>query len=245
MAMVNEMSHLSLSLNEEWNLNSEVKTFDKDTLLDSIINKAGTMEPIYTDPYFLAQMSTAWWKKWKPTFDKWWIASEKEYEPLWDRDGHETINDMSVDDGKTSQTTDNTEVMDDDTTSHITSNTVTNSASTDDSTTTGKVSAYDAGNEFQNHDQQIYDGEGTVFTTSNTESNGSDTDDRKTKFDGQVDGTSYNKNTFDHTLHSWGNWGISTTSQKLLKSEVETRYTTNLYDLMTEIFCRELLVRVF
>ena len=53
---------------------------------------------------------------------------------------------------------------------------------------------------------------------------------------------SYNTNNrdFDHYMHSYGNWGISQTAQKLLLSEFETRFKTNPYELMAIIYIKEM-----
>jgi hypothetical protein len=54
-----------------------------------------------------------------------------------------------------------------------------------------------------------------------------------------------NDRDYDHSLHTWGNWGISTTAQKLLEQEIKVRGKFNLYELMSDVFLRELCVRVF
>lgn len=259
--MINEMEALNLSITDTWTLDSELVEFDKDVLLDSIVIKAGTFEPIYTDPYFLQRMSAAWWEKWRYTFQHWWTAAEKEYEPLWDREGWEEIDDETTDAGTSGQTTVNKEVMDDDTTRTTHATEIVDDDTTNSSTSTGsitsnttnKVSAYDAGNTLTTHDSSdtttstttSNTGAGTDDRTTTTDVSETGTDDRTTTFNGQVDGVTNNKRVYGHKLHSWGNWGISQTAQKLLASEFGVRYVTNPYDLMSEIFCRELCVRVF
>lgn len=301
--MVNEMDRLNIPMNEHWNLEVESIEFDKDTLLNSMILKAGTLEPLYTDPYFFKQMSDAAWDKWYGVFQKWWTATEKQYEPLWDRNGWEEIEDETINDGTTAQTTANTEVVDDDGTMHSTSTEVMDddttstlhqtevsdedmsvnktstsnneSNSTASKNTTYSVSAFNQGppNTYSPKDHTAVSDTGhetttatgsentvgtddkTITTDANTTgtddrtttitADGTTTDDRTTTFDGQVDGQSHNKETFGHKMHTWGNWGILTTSQKLLLSEIESRYRTNPYQLMTEVLCRELLVRVY
>lgn len=277
-----------MKINDSWTLSNEVTTFDKNTLLDSIIMKGGTFEPIYTDPYFLKRMSDAWWSKWRPTFEKWYIAYEKEYEPLWDRNGYEEIEDHTNETGTLDTATSGKEIMDDDTTGTKTSTEVMDDDTTysksgtskevmdDDTTyskssnstsnTENKVSAFDA-NTYQPHDTSATtvnaseSGSGTDDKTTNLTWNesGSGTDDKTTTFNesttgtddrtttttGTVDTDTTGSKDYAHQMHSWGNWGISQTSQRLLESEINVRYRLNLYELMSDIFVRELCVRVF
>ena len=277
------------SLTDAWVFDgdSEVQGFDKDTLLSTIMLKGMSFEPVFTDPRFYYLMNGQWWNKWKPVFDKWFVASEKEYEPLWDRNGYETVHEDTSDVGtndtattdretidrdttgnKTSQ-----EVMDDDTTysksgsSHevVDNDTTGSSSTTNSSTTTNSVSAFDS-NTYQPHDQSTTNGNSST-TTSGTDDTttdvtwseqGSGTDDKTTDYTenttgtedvvtnktGSIDNDTTNDRDFDRDYHSWGNWGISQTSQKLLKSEYEVRYW-NLYEHMADIFIDEMTIGVF
>lgn len=197
----------ALSINEksfadEWTL-TDIESYDKDVLLASIITKCGQFEPIYTNPDYFREMCGYWWKKWERTFTKWFIAFDKEYEPLWDRDGHETVHEDTHD------------IIDNDTTYSSTVD--------DDYTAENQVSAYDTST-YQPHDKTI----GTDDKTVNDEGT-NDTDATKD---------------FDREYHSWGNWGISMTAQKLLESEFKVQYI-NLYEAISDIFCDELCVRVW
>lgn len=238
---LNQSSDVRRSLADAWELDSQT-SFDPDVLLSTIMLKGGELGILFNNVATYYNMNLAWWKKWKPTFEHWMVVEDKEYEPLWDRNGFEKIDDTTIDDGKDTKNTENKEVMDDDTTSHLTSHTVTDTASNDDSVTTSKVSAFDAGDNLVNHDQQVFDGEGKVHTTIDAESNGAGTDDRTTTFTEEVKGTDYNKNTFDHELHSWGNWGVSekSSSQNLYALEHKVRMQYNPYELMSEIFIKEM-----
>lgn len=100
----------------------------------------------------------------------------------------------------------------------------------DDDTTAhvnNNVSAYDQST-YQPHDESISSG----------------TDDRTTDFNGTIDNDTTNDKDFDRTFHSWGNWGISQTSQKLLESEFKVRQI-NLYNKVADLFVSELCVRVY
>ena len=280
------MEDQSRSLKDPWEL--EDVDFDPEALLAAIMIKGGQMEPLFTDPRFFYQMNLMWWKKWVPTFQYWWVALEKEYEPLWDRNGFEEVEDHTDETGTLDTATSGREVMDDDTTgskssSEIMDDDTTYSKSgtgrevTDDDTTysktdqsssntENKVSAFDAST-YQPHDtsntttSSSESGSGTDDKTVNTtwSESGSGTDDRTTTYtetttgtddrttttSGTVDTDTTGSKDFAHSMHSWGNWGISQTSQKLLDSEFDVRFRLNPYELMSDIFLNEMAVRVF
>lgn len=278
------------SLKDSWTFDegSEVAGFDADTLLSTIMLKGMSFEPLFTDPRFYYTINQQWWNKWKPVFDKWFVVLEKEYEPLWDRNGYEEVHEDTSDTGTldtattgretidrdTTSTKSSTEVMDDDTTHSETSKTTeqlsgkdkTTHDSDKDTDTTTTVSAYNSNNyqpDNHVHTDDVLNSENTETTygkkteTDGTES-GTGTDDRTTQYDesgagtedvttnttGSVDTDTTNDRDFDRTYHSWGNWGISMTSQKLLMSELETRYW-NVYQHMADIFLDEMTIGVF
>ena len=286
--MLNSMSDPQ-SLTDAWafDSDSEVQGFDKDTLLSTIMLKGMSFEPLFTDPRFFYIMNGQWWNKWKPVFDKWFVVAEKEYEPLWDRDGFEQVHEDTYDEGTndtatsgrktidndTTGTKSSTEVMDDDTTY---SKSGTGSETVDDDTTqstTGsksgskeiKVSAYNSSSYQPDSSESTSESSsesvtGTDDKTTNTtmSESGSGTDDRTTTFNettsgtddttevssGTIDNDTTNDRDFDREYHSWGNWGISQTSQRLLKSELEVRYW-NLYEHMADIFIDEMTIGVY
>ena len=286
--MLNSMNDPQ-SLTDAWSFDesSEVQGFDKDTLLSTIMLKGMSFEPLFTDPRFFYVMNGQWWNKWKPVFDKWFVVAEKEYEPLWDRNGYETVHEDTSDVGTNdTATTDketidrdttgkkvSKEVMDDDTTYSksgtgkevVDDDTTGSSSTTNSSTTENTVSAYDA-NTYQPHDKSTTSGSSSTNTSgtddkttdTNFSENGSGTDDRTTDFTedttgtedvvtnktGSIDNDTTNDRDFDRDYHSWGNWGISQTSQKLLKSELEVRYW-NLYEHMADIFIDEMTIGVY
>jgi hypothetical protein len=129
--------------------------------------------------------------------------------------------------------------MDDDTTG--TSNT----------TTENTVSAYDS-NTYQPHDKSVVNSNTTGTddrtTVTDVTRSGSGTDDRTTTTNMNESGTgtndSNNDRDFDRSYHSWGNWGISQTSQKLLESELKVQYI-NTYNHIADIFLDEMTVKVY
>lgn len=230
----NEISAITgHDINNSWTLDSS--SYDKEVMLDTIIRKGGRFEPLYTDPYYFDAQCSLFWRKWSRTFNKWFDVFDKEYEPLWDRNGYEEVHEDTYDVGTNDTITKNKEVMEDDTTFSSTE-------VMDDDTTEhveNKVSAFDT-SAYSPHDESI--SAGTDDRTTTTNSSGSD--DRTTDFDGNIDNDTTNDRDFDRTFHSWGNWGISQTSQKLLEQELKVQ-AFNIYDHIADIFCNELLVRVY
>lgn len=261
-AMLNNFADVPRSLKDPWEFSSEseVQNFDPDILLGTIMLKGSDLQPVFTDPRQFYQMNRIWWMKWRPTFEKWAVVLEKEYEPLWDRDGHETIDEHTDEAGTLDTATADKEIMDDDTTYSKSGNS-TNQASGSDTTeheasktvdVTTTVSAFDA-NTYQPHDNVhtnddlTKDDSKTTYgrkDTTNWSENGNGTDDRTTTKNGTVDTDTTGEKDFSHELHSWGNWGISQTVQKLKKQELDIQYW-NLYDHISDIFLDEMTVRVF
>lgn len=85
---------------------------------------------------------------------------------------------------------------------------------------------------------------GTDDRTTDTTYSETGTDDRTTTFTEQTAGTSENTRDYTHEHHSWGNWGILTTSQKLMEQEFRIR-AFDIYEHMADIFLDELCVRVY
>lgn len=275
------------SLTDAWSLSEEVEGFSAETLLSTIMLKGMSFEPIFTDPRFYYMMNEQWWNKWKPVFDKWFIACEKEYEPLWDRNGYETVHEDTYDEGTLDTATTGNEVVDRDTTgakaTHevvdddttysksgtskevVDDDTTSKTTASSSSSTEQKVSAYNSSNYQPDNttsgsesssenvtgtDDKTTDttwsesGSGTDDRTTDGTENTSGTEDVTTNSSGSVDTDTTNDRDFDRDYHSWGNWGISQTSQKLLKSEYEVRYF-NLYEHMADIFVDEMTIGVF
>lgn len=91
--------------------------YDKDVLLATIMRKAGTFEPLYTNPEYFYWDVSMWWKKWRRNFTKQAEALMIEYKPLENYRRNEIAHSDTVDNGTLNQETSGREVMDDDTTS--------------------------------------------------------------------------------------------------------------------------------
>ena len=269
------MEDQTRSLKDPWELDG-VSTFDSEALLAAIMIKGGQMEPLFADPRFFYNMNNMWWRKWIPTFKYWWTASEKEYEPLWDREGFEEIKDHTEESGTLDSSTTGIEVIDTDTTDREvtdedTTGSLTGKEIVDDATTSGSNTASTASteNKVSAYDASTYQPSSLSSSSSNVTESASSTDDKITDTTehttGVLDKTVNTTGTADttrnttgaidtdttgskdsaHSLHTWGNWGISQTSQKLLYSEYEVRFKLNPYELMSDIFLNEMSVRVF
>ena len=271
---LNQTSDVSRSLTDPWELDPVQEydyegnpipgqthdlPFEPQILLDTIMLKGGELGILFNNVATYYKMNKVWWDKWKPTFQKWWEVEEIQYNPMWDRDGRRKYHEDIDDNGTTSQTTENQEVMDDDTskTTHIVEvmddDTTSSSSSTSHTATSGvdehTVSAYND-SEYSPHEKTTSSGTEDVTTSTNT--TGTDdrttttdigetgTDDRTTNFNGQVDGTSTNERDVDHAYREWGQWGISTISQNMYALQYKVRRQNNPYELMSDLFIKEM-----
>ena len=272
---LNQMEDQTRSLKDPWELDG-VSTFDSEALLAAIMIKGGQMEPLFADPRFFYNMNNMWWRKWIPTFKYWWTASEKEYNPLWDREGFEEITDHTEESGTLDSSTTGIEVIDTDTTGkeitdEDTTGSLTGKEIVDDNTTSSSTTASTASteNRVSAYDASTYQPSSSSSSSSNVTESASSADDKITDTTehttGVLDKTVNTTGTADttrnttgaidtdttgskdstHSSRTWGNWGISTTSQKLLYSEYEVRFKLNPYELMSDIFLNEMSVRVF
>jgi len=167
---------------------------DKDTLVDNILLRSGDFEVLYPDFDFLKYSIGAWARKWQPTFERWITALQIEYNPLENYDRKEDWTDTR--NGQTSGST----------------------SGTTNTTSTNKVSAYDA-TDFSNKDQnEIY---GSDSSSSSGESH------EGAKHDGRIH----------------GNIGV-TTSQQMLTQELDIGYW-NIYEKITDLFLTEFVLPVY
>jgi hypothetical protein len=131
------------------------------------------------------------------------------------------------------------------TTASGTSNTTTsgnsNTTTTDDRTTTTDVTKNGTTSDTKVGSETTA---GTDDKTTDTTYSETGTDDRTTTFNEQTTGTSENTRDYTHEHHSWGNWGITTTAQKLLEQELRIR-AFDIYEHMADFFLDELCIRVY
>lgn len=331
---LNRTSDVPRSLADPWELKDV--SFDPEVLLWNIMRKGGQLGPLFNNIATYYKMNKYWWENWRPTFQRWWMASDKDYEPLWDRDGYEVIHEDTTDRGYNKNKFHGSEDLDDTGSKHSTNVEITNdkidknysegihtesdtdhtwthqtvmtptgkklntvSAGTDNTTSWGttitqnKVSAYDETNLVLHDEQTVKEGGttpaqdsanhvnrsyGSTSTESYADKYNITTDDKSEEdnvhFDEQVNkngheltlenkgvNTTYDEGTtdkrltlndstsdtslgndkdFDRTYHSFGNWGLSQTAQRLLESEFKVRFQTNPYELMADLFLKEM-----
>ena len=167
---------------------------DAGILIDNILVRSGEFEVLYADFEFNQYMIGAWSRKWADTFQRWVDALAIEYNPLENYDRKEDWTDTR--NGSTSGET----------------------SGTTNTTSTNKVSAYDA-TDFSNKDQnEIY---GSDSSSSSGESH------EGAKHDGRIH----------------GNIGV-TTSQQMLIAELDLGYW-NIYEKITDLFLTEFTIPVY
>lgn len=217
-AIENYLNNEEKSIGDSWELN-DIESFDRETLLATIIFKAGIFEPIFTDPEYFYSACSFFWKKWSKTFTDWYNHLALEYNPIENYDRYESWSDSSSGSG-TNNTTANRSVTTSD-----------NVIRSEDSTTENSVSAFDVSS-YSDHDKSVTD-----LDISESDS-GSTTDNNL------VANTTSDENESEHEGHIHGNIGV-TTSQQMLLDQLDKIDTINLYDRISDIFIREMLVTVW
>lgn len=168
-------------------------------------------------------------------FDSEWVTDPvtgnlvPQYQPEWIENENKTYTEGTTDTVTGSSTDDRTT-----TTNENSSGTVDTTVSNTESTTGTSDTQTDV----------TQSTTGTDDRTTDTTYSETGTDDRTTTFNEQTAGTSENTRDYTHQHHSWGNWGISTTAQKLLEQELRIR-AFDIYEHMADFFLDELAVRVF
>ena len=167
----------------------------KDTLVNNILLRSSEFEVLYPDPDFMKSAIGDFSNAWQPTFERWVNALSLEYIPLENYDRKEDWTDTR--NGHNSGTT----------------------SGRTNSTTTNKVSAYDAGDDLTTHDQD------TLVGADSSSSSGESHEGAK--HDGRVH----------------GNIGV-TTSQQMLMSELDLGYW-NIYEKITDLFLTHFVIPIY
>lgn len=167
----------------------------KDTLVNNILLRSSEFEVLYPDPDFMKSAIGDFSNAWQPTFERWVNALSLEYNPLENYDRKEDWTDTR--NGHNSGTT----------------------SGRTNSTTTNKVSAYDAGDDLTTHDQD------TLVGADSSSSSGESHEGAK--HDGRVH----------------GNIGV-TTSQQMLMSELDLGYW-NIYEKITDLFLTHFVIPIY
>ena len=195
---------------------------DLETLKGSIILRCQEFELLYPDPEFMIAAVKVWGMKNYWTFDKWVKLLNKNYDPLYNKDYYEEIDDTHQ--GAASGSGTSSESQDHTRTDDI--------HGTNDETLTHSEKAYNDA-DYVNTTQDVTDQDtsqtGTVRnagTATGTFSNSSN--------DSYVDA---------HRLHGYGNIGV-TSAQSLFRQEIEVA-KFNMYEHIADLFAQEFCIMVY
>ena len=207
---------------------------DKDTLIGSIILRCQEFELLYSDPDFMTSAVNLWSRKNYWTFGKWIKLLNKTYDPLYNKDYYEEMEDeYSGDYSKTGSGTtqgSSTETSD--------YSRIDNLKTEDDTTVTHSEKAYNDSS-FVATTEDVTDGEinntGTQRNAGNTvaSSSGSSSDKE----------SGNDAHTNKHTYHGYGNIGITSAQELFLKEADVARF--NLYEQIADLFCQEFCIMVY
>lgn len=208
---------------------------DKDTLIGSIILRCQEFELLFSDPDFMIAAVNVWSRKNYWTFDKWVKLINEDYDPLYNKDYHETYDDTHR--GNYSK-----EGHD--------SNSGNNSRSTDMTTTNDLTTRAD--NTSVIHSEKAYNDSGFVETTKDVSSGpvknfgtvsdeGTITDQYGNKGANDESGNDFYLN--NHTYHGYGNIGITSAQELFMKQTDVARW--NMYEHIADLFCQEFCIMIY
>ena len=191
---------------------------DKEILLNNILVQGGEFEVTYPDPYFLKIQTDFFFKLHALTFQRWFNAINKDYEPLYNYDRYESWRDTKEGGHETDTSFDNKTESESTTENDVSE------------TTTNTRSAFDA-DAYQPHDRsEISADNDTDFSES-----------------ASAEGTGKEKNKYNdegtHSGHIYGNIGVTTSSKML--SEYLSIQEWNIYDHIAVMFLQEMTVPVY
>lgn len=208
---------------------------DKDTLIGAILLRCQEFELLYSDPEFMTLAVNIWGRKNYWTFDKWIKLINKEYDPLYNKDYHETYTDTHEGEyskeGHDSNSGNNVRNTDMTTTNDLTT-------TADDTTVIHSEKAYnDSG--FVETTKDV--SSGPVTNTGTVSDEGTITDQYGNR--GANDESGDDSYTNTHTYHGYGNIGV-TSAQSLFRQEVEVA-KFNLYNQIADLFASEFCIMIY
>ena len=212
---------------------------NKDLAVETILLRCGESPAVFQSVPFMKMKISNTARKWYNNIEHMLSAIKTEYNPIYNYDRFEEWHDDDVKmETNTTLTTTETESNE---TNNIESDKTSSSTDNVSKTTENEVSAFNS-SEYQPSDK-----------TTETGENGSENEENiKTGSTNKQTGTgetnsshSYNTdNDSDHKGHMYGNIGV-TTSQQMLESEFNLRQKINIYDVIAEIFFKELCIYVY
>lgn len=268
---LNHGSETRRSLSDPWELQGDT-LFNADVLLQRLLLKAGECAPLFSNVATFYNMSRIWWESHAAQFQRQWNALAQDYNPQWTNDSYRTIEEHTKNDGQTSvRTAGNASSSNDGKTASI-SHAASDTVSRSDSTTKGHdgqlsdkykneqvntVSAYDSSS-YSPHDKSEGKGDETAEhksfseskaeaeTISNTENTAGTAQigHASSKNEGTSDTINEQNQAHDVVEHTYGNNSVMKTGPLLMTEEIKARQL-DLYNLMCDCFCSEMLVWVY
>lgn len=220
---------------------------DKNLAVETILLRCGESPALYQSAPFMKMKISNAARKWYNNIEHMLSAINAEYNPIHNYDRFEEWTETD----KKSETTNHTETVKD---TSKTESTETNEIESDKTgsshdniskTTENEVSAFNS-NSYQPSNKTAENGQnnGTdseaISTQSTNEQSGSGENNRDVKGDNKYE----TDNNLSHNAHLYGNIGV-TTSQQMLESEFNLRQDINIYDVIAEIFFKELCIYIY
>jgi hypothetical protein len=246
--------------------------YDKETFINSLLLEHGEKCVMYSDPDFMYAAIGVWGKKWELELTKIYEALTAKYDPIYNYDRFEEIEDGRTKDytSKVSGTRKATDKADysDNTTHNETGNasynetnnrtangteTATANDTNEHTVSADNSSAYQA----DSKDLIVNNDHTTTNSTDNQTVNGSNNNTVNGSNNRHVQGTTQDLNetsgtdttdneneTNKHTAHIYGNIGV-TTSAQMVTEVIRQRFSINLYATAARLFANELLIGIY
>ena len=230
--------------------------YDKETFINSLLLEHGEKCVMYSDPDFMYAAIGVWGKKWELELTKIYEALTAKYDPIFNYDRFEEIEDGRTKDytskvSGTRKTTDRADYSDD-TTHNETDNRTSNGTETATANDTNEhtvsadnSSAYQADSKdlINNNDKTTTNNTDsqTINASNNRHVQGTTQDLDETT---GTDTTDKENETNKHTAHIYGNIGV-TTSAQMVTEVIRQRFTINLYATAARLFAHELLIGIY
>ncbi len=220
---------------------------DKELAVETILLRCGESPAVYQSAPFMKMKISNTARKWYNNIEHMLKAINEDYDPLHNYDRFEEWTETD----KKSETTNHTETVKD---TSKTESTETNEIESDKTgssrdnvsrSTVNEVSAFNS-SEYQPSNKTTENGQNNstdseaISTQSTNEQSGSGENNRDVKGDNKYE----TDNNLSHNAHLYGNIGV-TTSQQMLDSEFKLRQNINIYDVIAEIFFKELCIYIY
>lgn len=220
---------------------------NKDLAVETILLRCGESPALYQSAPFMKMKISNTARKWYNNIEHMLRAINENYDPLHNYDRFEEWTETD----KKSETTNHSETVKDTSkseskeTNDIESDKTGSSHDNVSKTTENMVSAFNSDN-YQPSNKTAENGQNgssnneSINTQSVNEQSGSGENNRDVKGDNKYE----TDNNLSHNAHLYGNIGV-TTSQQMLESEFKLRQNINIYDVIAEIFFKELCIYIY